>query len=649
MPRLTRPIRSPLLACAAALLMALALLLPALPGQAVSGETRVGYFEYSATIYDRSSGYNVGIGSIPPNTPLTLTQVNMEGHMGYGIVTHEGITGFARTYMLQPLPEDRPDERAGKEMFAPDVRMLRAYSLHGSEILKRLPPETLVTVVARGKGMLKVTVEGLTGYIYGNNLAELGLDSPLEPALLYSVREQALLAHPLQGGAVLKNLRQGELVVITAQNRGYYRVTSGDMAGYLKMDGLARIGQMQDDVMLVYGEEEVPLYGEPGLSLGASDHMAPGRLYQVAGQAGDFLQLMDSGLFVEAARVQALVLKAFKAPRLGFVEAPQALFSRPEGQEEGQLTPLHLYRFTAQAGSWWYINDGQVQGFVPARAISPLPEKGEAMNRTYAVYTGSQALLSGSSSPQAVAEGGQILLAQMYGSQWFKTDAGAFVHRSQLDIIASDAPVTPHIVKATPGLSLLSLPDSRLGQVLLEIPEGEMMQVTGFSRSFLLVKVKGLEGYVPGKTLKTFETRYLSDTEDTPPLLILVNKADLSVSLYALDEEGQRTGAPLSVETAALGKRTTPTPSGRFVLGFKQRWVHFSSTSAPHSITYVRGRYIHGIPCYGTSESEAASWGLQEIGSFATGGCVRLPFDMAAYLYFNCPSYTTVMEVINGQ
>mgnify|MGYP003732279861 FL=1 len=635
-----------MLPLAAALLLALQLLLPAPPALAAEGETRVGYFEYSATIYDRSSGYNVGIGSIPPNTPLTLTQVNMEGHMGYGIVTYEGITGFARTYMLQPLPEDRPDERAGQQLFAPDVRMLREYSLHGAQILKRLPPEALVTVVARGKGMLKVETGGLTGYIYGNNLSELGPDIPEEPALLYSLREQALLAHPLQGGAVKKNLRQGELVTVLARNRGYHRVKSGDMEGYLPREGLARIGQMKDDVMLVYGEKELPLYPEPGLSLGASDQMEPGRLYQVAAQAGDFLQLKDSGLFVEAAAVQALVLKAFKAPRLGYVEAPQALFSRPEGQEEGQLIPLHLYRFTAQAGSWWYIDDGQVQGFVLGSALSPLPEQGEAMNRTYAVYTGSQPLSAGA---LAVAPGGHIRLSEMYGGQWFKTDAGAFVHRSQLAIIGSDAPVTPHMVKATPGLSLLSLPDSRLGQVLLEIPEGTPMQVTGFSRSFLLVRALGLEGYVPGQTLKTFETRYLSDTEDMPPLLILVNKADFTVSLYALDEDGQRTGVPLRVETAALGKRTTPTPSGRFVLGYKQRWVHFTYTSAPHSITYRRGRYIHGIPCHGTSESEVASWGLQEIGSFATGGCVRLPFDMAAYLYFNCPSYTTVMEVINGQ
>ena len=639
---------APRLAAACALLL-LALCLPAL-SLAAEGETRVGFFEYDATIYDRSSGYNVGIGSIPMNTPVTLNQVNQEGHKGYGVVTYGDITGFVRTYELQPMPKDGPDDRAGKEYYAPDVRMLREHPLHGAQVLKRLPPETLFTALARSKGMLKVTVDGLTGYIYANDLQELGPDKPLEMELMYSLREQALLAQPLKGSTILQNLRQGQLLTILAQNRSFVRVRAGDLEGYLDRAGLARIGQMKDDVMLVYAEAEVPLYREPGLDLGSQGSLTAGRLYQVAAQAGDFLQLQDSGLFVEAAQVQALVLKAFKSPRLGYVEAPQALLSRPEGaKEETVLQALHLYTFTAQAGSWWYIDDGQVQGFAPARAIQALPERGLRMNRTYAVYTGSQSFLTGSSLPQKVEAGGLIGLSQLYGSQWFKTDAGAFVHWDQVEIIGSDAPVNPHSVKATPGLTLLSLPDSRLGQPLLEIPAGEPLQVTGFCRSYLLVRVKGLEGYVPGNTLKTYETRYLSDTEDLPRTGILVNKADFSVSVYLLDEDGHRTGEALISGLSALGRRSTPTPSGRHLLGFKQRWVRFTYSAAPHAITYLKGRYLHGIPCESTSESTATDWGASEIGSFGSGGCVRMSFDLAAYIYFNCPSYTTWMEVINGQ
>lgn len=622
--------------------------LPALAEE--EGDTRMGFFEYAATIYDRSSGQNQGLIKIPHNTPLTLRQIDQEGHRGYGLVTYNGVTGFVRTYELQPMPKDGPDDRAGKMMYAPDVRMLREYPLHGATILKRLPPETLFSVLARSKGMLKVTVEGLTGYIYSGDLQELGPDSTVESGLRYSAREQALLQHPLKGGTALVNLRQGELVTLLAQNRDYFRVKAGDREGYVDKAGLARIGQLAEDVMLVFAEDDLPVYQEPGLSLGPAGSLEAGKLHQVTAQAGDFLQLKDSGLFVEAARVQALVLKAFKNPRLAFVEAPQPLLARPEGREDQTLLePHHLYTFTGQAGSWWYIDDGQVQGFVQARALLPLPERGEAMNRTYAVYTGSQAFLAGSSLPQRVEQGSHIRLTHLYGGQWFKTNQGAFVHRSQVDIIGSDAPLAPHKVKATPGLTLLSLPDSKLATVLMHIQEGEELQVIGFCRSYLLVKVGGLEGYVPGQTLKTYETRYLSDTEDLPPLVILVNKADFSVSLYQADQEGHRTGAPLRTDTAALGKRTTPTPSGRFVLGQKQRWVRFTHSMAPHGITYIRGRYLHGIPCLSASEHDVAPWAAGEIGSFATGGCVRLPFDMAAYIYFNCPAYTTWMEVINGQ
>ena len=57
---------------------------------------------------------------------------------------------------------------------------------------------------------------------------------------------------------------------------------------------------------------------------------------------------------------------------------------------------------------------------------------------------------------------------------------------------------------------------------------------------------------------------------------------------------------------------------------------------------------MHGIPCYGPDEAQVTEWGLQELGTLSSGGCVRMTFDMAAYLYFNCPSYKTIMEVVNG-
>lgn len=146
-------------------------------------------------------------------------------------------------------------------------------------------------------------------------------------------------------------------------------------------------------------------------------------------------------------------------------------------------------------------------------------------------------------------------------------------------IIGSDTPVTQHSVNAQAGLVLLSLPEVELGQPLMELEEGTPLEVIGFSRTYLLVRAQGLEGYVKGQGLTTYETRCLPEV-DPPAYEILVNKSNFMVSVYRLDENGQRVGEPIRSEIAALGKRSTPTPSGRYALGFKQRWVRFTHAQA---------------------------------------------------------------------
>ncbi len=633
----------------ACVLCALLLLFPASRAEGDNAPLH-GFYETIATIYDRSGGSNKGIGRIPRYTPLVLTMPAEPGHSGYAQVTYDGMTGYVRLYGLLPLPEDKPDPRAGQTMYASDVRVLREQSLHGAQVLRRLPPETPFTVLARTPYMIKVQAGEDTGYIYGGELQALTPDTDMEMALHYAVREQPLLALPLAGADVLENLTQGQLVTVTGRNRGYLRVQAGEeTVGYVPRDGAAPIGALKDDVMLVYADAGAPLYMGAGTATGAAGELTRRALYRVLAQAGTFLQVAPSEAFVAASDVQALVLSAFQTPRLASVEEPVAPSLLPDGAGDAPhtLAPERLYTFAAQTGSWWYVDDGLVKGFAPARSLRALPEKADTMNRTWAVLLGDQAFLPGASQPQPVKQGDLVQLAQMLGA-WFKTNEGAYVHRSQVRIIGSDAPVTPHTVTAGSGLKLLSLPDSQLGQNMLDIPEGATLNVTGFSRSYLLVTVDGKTGYVPGSTLKTHETRYLPDNETMPPVGILVNRSDFSVSLYAVDESGERIGLPLQTDIAALGKRTTPTPPGKYVLGLKQRWVRFVHTQAPHGITYLPGRYIHGIPSYGQDESRFAQWAVNELGTAASGGCVRLPFDMAAYLYFNCPSYTTQMEVING-
>lgn len=608
-----------------------------------------GYFETAVWLYEQPGRSSNTLVKIPQYTPLQISLSTDPAHKGYGQTEYEGMAGYVRMNDFFKMPAEQVDARAGKTMFARDVRVFREESLHNAGILKRLPPETPFLVLARTKFMIKVDVDGQIGYIYGNDLQELTPDLDLEPFMMYSREEQELLSWPLSGSKALERLKAGQLISVTGQNRGYLRVKTAAFTGFVKKESLGKIGAIADETMLIYADTPLPLYAGADAALITDTVMAPATLYEVTAQAGDFLQIKEFGLFVQADLVNALILKPFKTARLASVEGDVPLSPMPDAEPDSAqvLTPERLYTFTAASGSWWYVDDGVVKGFVNSRQLISLPTAGERMNRTWAQYLGQDAFLPGSSQPISVQQGEVVILAKLWGGLWFQTADGAYVHRNQVRIIGSDAPVTRHTVNATAGLVMLFLPDEELGQPLLTLEEGTPLEVIGFSRTYLLVRAQGLEGYVKGRGLTTYETRHLPD-EDPPAYEILVNKSNLMVSVYRLDENGQRVGEPIRSQIAALGKRSTPTPSGRYVLGFKQRWVRFTHTQAPHGITYLRGRYLHGIPCYGQDERLISEWGRPELGTFATGGCVRMEFDFASFIYFNCPSYTTVMEVVNG-
>ena len=634
------------------LVLCLALLCIALssPAQAEEpAEAFNGYYDIVITLVDRGTGENLPLARIPQYTPLFVVPSEDPRHKGYGTTTYEGQEGFVLLRNLKDLPRDRADDRAGLLMYARDVRVVRELGLHGAKVLRRLGPETPFVVLGRNQYMVKVEVDGLVGYTYGGKLEELGPDTPHEPLLVYSLREQALRSHPLSGAAAVQNLKAGQLLSVLAYNRGYYKVRVQDLEGYVLKENTGSINENTQDRMLVYSLHEAALYQGPGEGQRTEQRLVPGHLYEVTAQAGEYLRLRENDLFVHAAEVQTLLMRAFTKPRLASVDAETPLAPLPEvlPDETLVLKPQTLYAFHAASGSWWYYDDGETQGFVRAKDLRALPEKSLAMNRTWARYLGEETQLLGGAAQQAVARDEVLMLSQMWGDDWFSTSQGAFVHRSKLDLLASDAPLTPHTVAATEGLVLRSLPDEALGQTLFNLEAGEALAVTGFANQYLLVNARGKAGYVLGRTLKTHETRFLPD-EQPRPVEILVNKSNFMVSVYLLDGDGRRVGEALRSGITALGKRSTPTPSGRYLLGEKQRWVRFPNTVAPHSVTYLRGRYLHGIPTEGRDESTVTDWGISELGTFATGGCVRMPFDLANWIYFNCPSYVTVMEVVNG-
>ena len=126
-----------------------------------------------------------------------------------------------------------------------------------------------------------------------------------------------------------------------------------------------------------------------------------------------------------------------------------------------------------------------------------------------------------------------------------------------------------------------------------------------------------------------------------------LNKSSRVLTIYYADAQGYPTDRIQNAVFVAIGKRTTPTPSGTFVLGTRERWNDFGRSSAPHATEYTDGRYLHG-PLYAQkNEATLLHEKLNDFGETVTGGCLRMPYDTAMWIYENCGA-GTVLRIVNG-
>ena len=317
-------------------------------------------------------------------------------------------------------------------------------------------------------------------------------------------------------------------------------------------------------------------------------------------------------------------------------------------------------------GEWRLVRTEAGYGFVrrTAEGLTAIDE-GDALDRTAAVLTEDRELIT--------AEGGTVRLTAgtvlwATGIQngflrcvadgqegYLRTGSGvkALADCSMLKLLASDAELDGYDVKTDKPLTLRAYPSSQYGETLGEIPAGEKLRVTAAARCWLRVTWNGLDGYVMGEaSLLSEETTELPLSEDAPSYELVLDKNTKMLYAFVLDAEGNRTSEVAVCALVAIGKRTTPTPSGTFPLGHKERRHRFTNAFTPYTTEYTSGRYVHGLPTYVKSGEKGIDkvipWLSKAAGLEVSGGCLRSPVAMARWVYLNCPSYTTRLVVVNG-
>jgi lipoprotein-anchoring transpeptidase ErfK/SrfK len=170
-----------------------------------------------------------------------------------------------------------------------------------------------------------------------------------------------------------------------------------------------------------------------------------------------------------------------------------------------------------------------------------------------------------------------------------------------------------------PANTLLVLRESALGMYGVEYPE------------------KNLAGYVSAANTWA----YPSATVD---YYLLADRAHHLLYVYQLNKNGTRSNILVRRIDASFGKRTTPTIPGKYTITSRERWHYFSPSDAPFVVKFAGGKYLHGPLYLGRSEDNLNPKKSNVIGQDVTGGCIRMAYEDALWVYYHCAE-GTVLEV----
>ena len=607
-------------------------------------ETLSGYFERETYIREKPESSDVWLAKIPPLSPVRLTPIDDR----YAAITYGDVEGYIFYQGFKSMPEETPEEEF--TVYLSGNKYFYDAPLHNANILLVMQAETPMTVVASVRNYYHVTAGELDGYVFKTDCTVLTeFKSKPADAEFYVSEETALREYPLKNAQALAMLEPGYIYQATATSRDFYQVTADGVTGWVPIAGTSTFKADASTSRVALMHDGVALYTRPDRNFPAETAYAGGeRLLFISAENSGFYRLAEEDLYLWHEDVETFVVNPIAMQQL-FVSMDVALSLRPTGEAPAGVTLSagELYAAQFAFGDTYLVYANDLWGFLPKSnaSVSNL-EAGEVMNRTAALITTNAVLYGDDGRRTSLSAGSKVFLTAI-GQDFYHCFSGAqsgYVFKSAVEIVGADAPLTPYTVVLPKDTRLMDFPDRQASSCII-LSEGETVEVDGFNRCYLRVNYKGQIGYCAQDGLVTAESEGIPATENVPSYQVALDKSTFSAYVFLLDDDGNPSAVVISAKVG-IGKRTTPTPSGTFTLGVKERWHAFTYSVTPHTTTYVKARFIHGIPCRTRDESTKINY-MDRYG-MVTGGCLRSPLEFARFVYMNCPSYQTELVIVSG-
>ena len=534
--------------------------------------------------------------------------------------------------------------------------------------LTTIPAWSLLRVVGEYGSYYYVQYGDLEGYLPKTGCSVTPITTAaVEAQEFYVQAETALYQQPLYGSQATGTLKQGTVYSTSAvASNGWYYVETEDGTGYVPSDAITFFGKGNSSFCAVIVPEGTLYYTRPDNSFLAGQNADRTVVLLSDAEANGFRHLWDEGLYLKTTDVQRIGLNE-STVKLIYATEDTPVWLTPS--DKGTTVAFTMAADTVcsvsySVGDYALIKTESGYGFVYVKAdtLTVLSE-GTAVNRTAAVLKEAARLIGTDGTICELPEGEPLFISEVLDgfilctargiTGYLKTDASKLASVSCVTLIGSDAELDGYQVTLTREAVIRSFPDSRCGEDLCTVPAGQTVKIQAANRCWLLAEWNGIQGYIMGaEDLLAEETTELPLTEDGPSYELVLDKNTRYLYAFVLDEDGNRTEEIAVYALVAIGKSTTPTPSGTFTLGNKERRHRFTNSFTPFTVEYVSKRYIHGLPCYVTSGlhgvDKVIPWLAKSAGNAVSGGCLRSPIAIARWVYLNCPSYQTKLVVVNG-
>lgn len=674
------------------LMLCLLVLLPSL-ARALDTTTFTGYFADRKYIRIAPEANTSVVAWVPAGTTLTMTPVSdsyaettygdVTGFIYYGDVIRgtDGILASAATPTPAPtatqVPLPLPTATAAADgsailgqvgtdtpvvayvAYAATAQAAFAQPTSDAEVSAVFPAYTPFAVVAHNGEYVKIrTGVGDFSYVHASGLYELAKDIPVTEYDAYIDSPKVLYDKPLAGANVAAILTPPSDMTVTAINGDYVRASVAGRSGYILAEEIIRRETATGDTSFATVPQAAILYTSPDAQSFTSEYLPAHTLVEIDATVNGYSRIKASGLYVQNAAV-SLLARMTKSPqaRYGYWEQDQPLYAstdEPMLPAGVTLRANTLVEVSYELGDFYLVNQDDTLGFVPKEGLQVLSISQE-ITPIAAYVTREMTLLSQPFSFSTLT--GQTLPANTH--LWLTEESGQFyrvavegatgyISKASVVLLGEDVPSDGFEVYIDDNAPLLHFPSSAYGRNVATLPQNTLVKILATNGDFYYVQSVLGSGYLEKHLAMTMAQAQLSATPaGQTRYYLFLNKSTRELTIYYADDAGNRTESIYKTITVAIGKQTTPTPSGTFTLGGKERWHYFGPSYAPFAIAFTPGKYVHGPLYYSDAETSLNENRIEDFGTMATGGCIRMPYDDALWIYFHCMG-DTKLEIVNG-